>query len=163
MWDDVSYFLFCNSVHTLYMLNIKYSASKSWCFHSCVNGVTKIQNQRIQRIRQYFDNHGILKTTLIRWMKQWLRGNKTVCLGRGIRTRVRSLHSKMFLRHCFRFNICTYHLYLKKNCGDDSSFSCGKVFMWSRLWHETIYSVFFVMLFDKVCTQICNNNIKRDK
>lgn len=23
--------------------------------------------------------------------------------------------------------------------------------------------VFFVMLFDKVCTQICNNNIKRDK
>lgn len=103
------------------------------------------------------------KTTLIRWMKQWLRGNKTVCLGRGIRTRVRSLHSKMFLRHCFRFNICTYHLYLKKNCGDDSSFSCGKVFMWSRLWHETIYSVFFVMLFDKVCTQICNNNIKRDK
>lgn len=145
MWDDVSYFLFCNSVHTLYMLNIKYSASKSWCFLTQLrqrcdqnSKPTNPKNSPVFWQPRYFENH------INHWMKQWLRGNKTVCLGRGIRTRVRSLHSKMFLRHCFRFNICTYHLYLKKNCGDDSSFSCGKVFMWSRLWHETIYSVFFV-------------------
>lgn len=48
--------------------------------------------------------------------------------------------------------IYVYIIYIwKKNCGDDFLFFCEKVFMWLRFWYEMIYSVFFVMLFDKVC------------